>query len=428
MSALPAEGTPTVVADPALRRLLPPGDRSWDAHLERYGPLPRLNERAGSLILEIERSGLSGRGGAGFPTFLKLRAVASRRSAVVVGNGTEGEPASAKDKVLIAHNPHLVIDGLLVAAAATGASEAIIAVSRGVRTSAARLEAALTERMGPAREIRVVGMPDRFVAGEESALVHWLNGGDAKPTFTPPRPFEKGVRGQPTLVQNVETLANLGLIARFGADWFRAAGTSAEPGTVLVTVLGAVARPGVLETELGTPVRSLIERCGGLTAPAQALLVGGYFGSWVPAEGSLDRLLSTESLSPLGASLGARTIAVLPCDACGIAESARIARYLAGESAGQCGPCFYGLPAVAHALETVALPGEDVPQAVDRLSRLQTQMAGRGACGHPDGALKLVESALRVFAAEVDLHRRGRCSAPQAAPLLPTHAESSEWR
>lgn len=420
-------GAPTVLHDP-MRRLLPPSASetpSLRAHLERYGPLPA--PRATALLSAVEESGLTGRGGAGFPTAVKLRTVACKSSPVVVANGTEGEPASAKDKVVMARNPHLVIDGVLAGAAAVGSSEAIIALARNARSSHASLKAALAER-GAAERIRLAAVPDRFVAGEESALVHWLNGGDAKPTFTPPRPFEMGVRGRPTLVQNVETLANIGLIARFGADWFRQAGTPTEPGTVLVTVHGAVARPSVLEIELGTPIGRLIERCGGLAAPPRAFLVGGYFGSWIPAEGNLDLPLSAAALQGVEASLGARTIAILPRDACGVAESARIVRYLAGESAGQCGPCLFGLPALAQALETIAERADGAPEALARLSRLQAQIAGRGACGHPDGALQLVDSALRVFASEIDLHCQGRCSAPGAEPLLPTRADSSEWR
>ena len=209
MSALAerARAAPLVVTE-TTSRLLPRGSRedlSWSTHLERYGPLPPLPGRGESLLAEVERSGLTGRGGAGFPTSVKLRAVASRGSAVAVANGTEGEPASAKDAVLMTHNPHLVIDGLLAAAVAVGARKAIIAISRRASASAAQLTRALAERPGPAREIRVVVVPNRFVAGEESALVRWLNGGPAKPTFTPPRPFERGVDGRPTLVQNVET-------------------------------------------------------------------------------------------------------------------------------------------------------------------------------------------------------------------------------
>ncbi len=431
MSATALRDAPPTRSSHSTYRLLPGGaaeDPSFAGHVERYGPLPRLDGRGARLIDEIERSGLTGRGGAGFPTAVKLRTVAAGKAPVVVANGTEGEPASSKDAVLLTYNPHLVVDGVIAAMAAVGSGEAFVAVSRSARSALRALSAALAERGRDARGIELVSVPDRFVAGEESALVHWLNGGDAKPTFTPPRPFERGVHGRPTLVQNVETLANLGLVARRGADWFRERGTRAEPGTALVTVCGAVARRGVVEVELGTPLDRIVERCGGPTAPPRALLVGGYFGTWIDAERNLDVPLSDAGLRPLGAALGARTLAVLPRGTCGIAETARIARYLAGESAGQCGPCVFGLPAVADALESIAACVPDARRSLERLPRLAAQIARRGACGHPDGALRLVDSALRVFAPEIELHLGGRCPAGHREPLLPTASESTDWR
>ncbi len=429
-TAIRTDHVPTLPMDSS-RRLLPRGssrDSSFEAHLDRYGPSPQLGRRRDSLLHEVERSGLTGRGGAGFPTAVKLRTVAAGKAPIVVANGTEGEPASSKDEVLLTYNPHLVIDGILAALAAVEGREAHLAVSRGARAAHASLSAALAERPDESERIELVAVPDRFVAGEESALVQWLNGGDAKPTFTPPRPFERGVRGRPTLVQNVETLASLGLIARYGGDWFRERGTRDEPGTALVTMRGAVARAGVVEVELGTPLDRIVERCGGLTAQPRALLVGGYFGTWIDAERNLDVPLSDTGLRPLGAALGARTLAVLPRGTCGIAETARIARYLAGESAGQCGPCVFGLPAVADALESIATCAPDARRALERLPGLAEQIARRGACAHPDGALRLVDSALRVFAPEIDLHLGGRCGADHREPLLPTASETSDWR
>jgi len=422
-----ALGEPRRVTSLVGGRLLPTDGReptSWSTHVERYGPLPSLRGRERSLLAAVEQSGLTGRGGAGFPTAIKLATVAGGRSPVVVANGTEGEPASAKDKALIRANPHLVLDGVLAAAAVVGAREAVVAISRGSKCGAT-LQAALRQRPPGRPNILVAAVPERFVAGEESALVHWLNGRDAKPTFTPPRPFEKGVGGRRTLVQNVETLANLGLIARYGADWFRTAGTPAEPGTVLVTARGAVGRQRVVEIELGTTLSEVAELCGGLVEPVQAVLVGGYFGGWIRPD--LDLPLTQAALRPLGASLGARTIALLPASVCGLAETARVARYMAGESAGQCGPCLFGLPAVAAALETIALGLPGAAAALNRLPQLSAQIARRGACAHPDGTLRFVESALDVFADEVDLHVVGRCSATRGEPVLPVHS-SGEWR
>jgi NADH:ubiquinone oxidoreductase subunit F (NADH-binding) len=410
---------------PAEQLLPDDGGWSYARHLERYGHLPtRL--RGTSLLAEIEASGLTGRGGAGFPTARKLRAVAAgRRTAIVVANGTEGEPASRKDKTLIARNPHLVLDGVLVACAAVGAEEAIVAVSRADERSRVRLWEAMRERRRETRAIRLAATPERFVVGEETALVHWLDGGSAKPTSTPPRPFERGIRGRPTLVQNVETLANLGLIARYGGDWFRSRGTDEEPGTVLATVDGGVGRPDVVEVPLGTPVAALLDGRGSPAREPQALLLGGYFGRWLDAD-AVDRPFSAAGLGPLGA----RVLAVLPKQACGVVETARVVRYLAGESAGQCGPCVFGLDALAGAAEALASCAPHAATAYARLEQLGEQIAGRGACAHPDGAGRLLASALEVFADEIEAHRRGRCTATDHEPVLPVPgpAPNRTWR
>jgi NADH:ubiquinone oxidoreductase subunit F (NADH-binding) len=381
-------------------------------HVSRHG-VPHGDRR---LIELVERSGLRGRGGAGFPAGRKLRAVAERRGrAVVVANGTEGEPVSAKDKVLLRGLPHLVLDGAALAAAAVGAREAIVAVARTSRHELAAVQAALAEReahrLDPV-ELRVVSVPERFVAGEETALVQALDGGVGLPTFVPPRPFERGVGGAPTLVQNVETLAQIALIARYGAEWFRELGTAEEPGSALVTLSGAVREPAVYEVALGVPLQSVLDAAGGPTAPPQAVLVGGYFGTWVEAARLSGLRLSDAGLSDVGASLGARALAVVPQGVCGLVEVARVSRWLADESAGQCGPCVVGLDAVAGGVSKLVKSGGR-GGVTEQLHRWLSQIEGRGACRHPDGAVRFVRSALRVFAAEIALHERGRCSAAQ---------------
>jgi NADH:ubiquinone oxidoreductase subunit F (NADH-binding) len=389
-------------------------------------PLPVLASRREreQMLAEIDASGLTGRGGAAFSTATKLRAVARGRAPVVVANGTEGEPASSKDKVLIAADPHLVIDGAVVAARIVGAREIILAAGRADGRGLLALERAVAQR-DDGIAVHVAAVPERFVAGQETALVNWLNGGPAKPTVD--RPFERGVHGRPTLVQNVETLANLALIARHGADWFRRLGTADEPGTALVTAMGAVRSPGVGEIELGMTMREVLATFGGMTAMPQAFLVGGYFGTWVPARDALDLPFTDESLAPFGASLGARLLIVLPHDACGLAETARAVRYLERESAGQCGSCFFGLTAIAEAFETLAFKAGEAEQAVERLSQLVPQVEGRGACALPTGATRLVTSALRVFAQEVEHHRAGRCCGPRHTHVLPIPDVIHEW-
>lgn len=388
-------------------------------HADRYGPLP--HERAGQLPALLDAAGLTGRGGAAFPTGTKLESVrAAGRRPVVLANGAEGEPASSKDKVLLSYVPHLVLDGAALAARAIGAREVVLATTAAVASTVAR---AVAERRGSGVHIRVVDVPDRFVTGEETALVNVLNGGPPLPTFTPPRPFERGVDGAPTAVLNVETLANIALIARYGAAWFRSVGTASEPGTALVTVSGAVAQPGVYEVALGTPFTELLRLAGGAREDLSAFLVGGYFGTWIAAEEAESARLTNADLSRFRAALGARAIVALPQSACGVAETARVARYLADESAGQCGPCVYGLAAIADNLERIAR-GKPYRDEVAVLRRRLGQVAGRGACRHPDGATAFVASAARVFARELDRHAAGhRCvTAGRGYLPIPTRA------
>jgi len=383
-------------------------------HLAQYGELPRDVSRG--LAAELAAAGLTGRGGAAFPTAAKLDAVLAQRArAVVLANGAEGEPASSKDKVLLSYVPHLVLDGAVLAARAVGARNVVVATTTATAQFVAR---AIGERGDPGVRLRLATVPDRFVTGEETALVRFLNGGPALPTFTPPRPFERGVGDMPTLVLNVETLAQTALIARYGAAWFRREGTSAEPGTTLVTLGGAVARPGVYEIALGLPLAELVALAGGATSELSAFLVGGYFGAWIGAGEAKTARLANADLSRLRVNLGARAIHALPAGACGVAETARVARYLADESAGQCGPCVHGLDAVAGNLEHLARAAARRDDA-GVLRRRLGQIAGRGACRHPDGAVGLVASALRVFAGDFERHASGRRCGATAAGLLP---------
>ena len=407
------------------RLLFNPPARALAAHVERFGPLPT---RPADLIDAVARAGLRGRGGAGFPTAIKLDAVARRSRAVVVANGTEGEPTSAKDKTLLTLAPHLVLDGAVMAAQAVGAQRVIVCVERSSAAAIDALHGALAER-GDARLDRVplelALTPNRYVGGEESALVHWLNGGDAKPTFVPPRPFERGVGGRPTLVDNVETLAHLALIGRYGAAWWRSVGTAEDPGSALVSVSGAVARPVVCEVPLGTPLTDVLRAAGGSLGSVRAVLVGGYFGTWIPADAIDGVRLGVDSLARAGASLGCGALVVLPAEACGLWEVARVTRWLASQSAGQCGPCVFGLPAIADAMD--ALVSADRSDHAERqLVRWLGMVKGRGACKHPDGAARFVESSLRVFAGEIARHR-GQGPCPPGVPVLPVPAPGA-WR
>ena len=417
---------PAADAGPAgLPRVLPPVPlRGLRAHDERYGPVRLWGE---ALVGEVERSGLTGRGGGAFPAGRKLRSVAERarrRGSVLVANGMESEPVSVKDASLLARAPHLVLDGVGLAAAAVSAGEAHLCVSRPDQAS--ELSAAIAERAGrDPLPVTVTVVPDRYVASEESALVHRLNGGAAVPLFVPPRPFERGVRGRPTLVANVETLANVALISRHGADWFRSVGAPDAPGSALVTVSGAVRRPGVYEIALGAPLRDVLALAGVAGPGVQAVLAGGYFGGWLAGRQALDVPASPPGLGAAGGSFGAGILLVLPPGGCGLAETARVVRYLAGQSAGQCGPCVHGLPEIAAALDEIAFGGGGrTRRALRALRELFGLVEGRGACHLPDGVARLAASALRVFAEDVRHHERGPCAGAGGRPVFWVPGES----
>jgi NADH:ubiquinone oxidoreductase subunit F (NADH-binding) len=381
-------------------------------HLARYGSLP-YRGGPGLLIGSVEQAGLTGRGGAAFPVHRKMAIVARARGrTVIVANGAESEPASHKDALLLQAAPNLVLDGLQLAAEAIGASEAYLYVHPGVSHEIMR---AVAQRSGAGLDwldVTVFEAPPRFLAGQESALVNRLAGGPAVPTFVPPRVTERGLGGAPTLVQNVETLAHVALIARYGPRWFRALGTAQEPGSMLATVHSEHSSH-VVEAEIGAPLPTLVNPEG-----AQAILIGGFHGAWLPIGAIGTLTLDNNALNEHGAAVGAGVIAALPADRCGLAEAARVVRYLAAESAGQCGPCLNGLPRMAAALAELAGRGHRRQVRAD-LERWAGLVTGRGACNHPDGTVRFVRSTLTVFAPEISLHARGHCSATNRAPFLP---------
>lgn len=356
------------------------GSPTLAEHEARFGALPRIPPDR--LLAMIEASGLTGRGGANFPAHRKLRALAARHGRkVVVGNGAEGEPTSAKDRTLLAANPHLVIDGLHLVGQMTGAQTRYL--------YAPEIPYAAAER-----GVHYVRSPRYFLAGEESALASRISGGPGLPTYKRPPIFDRGINGRPTLVHNVETLAHIALIARYGPDWFRSCESR------LVTVTRSDGIPRVAQVPVGTRIGDLVGR------GATEVLVGGYHGEWFP--------VSVAAGMPIRAGI----LAALGPDRCGLVETARVATYLADESARQCGPCLSALPLIAEALHRLARPGHQ-PGVRERLERWAGLVSGRGGCHHPDGSVRFVRSALRVFAPEIALHERGRCRARTFEPLLP---------
>jgi NADH:ubiquinone oxidoreductase subunit F (NADH-binding) len=369
-----------------------PLDLAAECALGTYGPT------AGDLISELAAAGLRGRGGAGFPAHVKWRAVASAVGPrVVVANGEEGEPTSYKDRWLLTHRPHLVLDGLLLAAAAVGADRAVVYLSHP--ETVAVVTAAVRERDADV-ELHVV--EPTYVAGEETAVCRSIGGGPALPVARPPRPHESGVDGRPTLVSNVETLAHAAWIARHGAVAYRRHGTAASPGTTLVTLGGACRRPGVYEVPFGLTVGELFATVGGgFTSPPSGFLMGGWFGG-VLAGDRAGLVCCYDAVRAAGSGFGCGAINALGATEDPIAVAARIAAWYAEASARQCGVCVKGTAAIR---DTVA----GLRSAADRdnLARWGATLQGRGACAFLDGAATLARTLVGEFPSAVEQKIKG---------------------
>jgi len=417
-----ASGALGILGDHGTRLLAGPpasaGVERRSAHLARLGGLDLVDMEPEALRATVRHSGLEGRGGGQFPTAAKLElAATSPGSSLVVVNASEGEPSSRKDRTLLGYRPHLVLDGAMAAARACGAPHVVVYLHRARRVSTSAMLEAIEERRGDVAEVTVVDAPPRYVAGESSALVGYLDGEGAFPRRRRLPVAAAGVGGRPTVVLNAETSAHLGLIARNGAEWFRDAGDAGSPGSSLVTLAGSVAVPGlVVEVLAATTVGEALSRFGGVDEPPAAVLIGGYEGTWVDGSGAVAAPLGRGALAACGTPLGCGLLCVLDGGHCGLRTTARLVEWLAGESAGQCGPCVFGLPEVAATLSRLAGAG-GARRDVRRLRQLTASIVGRGDCGHPTGVVGLVDSALDTFASDLDRHARGRpCTAP-AAPL-----------
>lgn len=346
------------------------------------------------IIDELDEAGLRGRGGAGFPASIKWRAVADAAGPkVVVANGHEGEPASQKDAWLVGRRPHLVLDGLLLAATAVGADRAILYVSHPEVVAAAERAVAEVYAAGLVPggvHLQVFHASGGYVAGEETAVCRAISGGPALPLARPPRPSESGVDGLPTLVTNVETLAHAAWIRRHGAAAFRAAGTPSSPGTALFTATGAVVDGGVFEAGLGTTVGTLAQAAGGVAGEVHGLLMGGWFGGYLRGD---RRALSCcyQEVRAAGSGLGCAAITFLGPDDDLLRTAADLGTWFERESARQCGVCRNGTRAIRDTLIKVA-DGDRNPDHAANLARWGDQLVGRGACAFLDGAATLARS------------------------------------
>jgi NADH:ubiquinone oxidoreductase subunit F (NADH-binding)/ferredoxin len=396
------------------------------AHHAVFGMMPRLD--IGRLIDMAKQVDLRGRGGAAFPVHRKLTAVAEsvrqrKRRPIVVINATEGEPGSAKDRMLLLRSPFLVLVGALAAARALNATKIIVGVTRG--SVARSVSQAAAEEADLRRLVHVVQVPERFVSGEAGALVNAVNGKAALPPGRKTHASDTGVDDRPTLLSNAETFAQLAVLAMLGPRGYASTGTADEPGTVLLTVGGSADRPAVMEVPAGMPLGQVLDLCS--AAHAEGILVGGYHGMWLPTATAYQVPVSRTGLEAAGGTLGAGIVLPLDEGTCPLGEVARVAGYLAKESSGQCGPCKLGLPGIARSLAALA-DGSGGIDALDTARRGAAAVRGRGACSHPDGVFRFVLSALDVFTEDLTAHTfRGTCGRPVLG-VLPLPEEEGQAR
>ncbi len=368
------------------------------AHRERYGPLPHVE--LDILMDLVGRAGVRGRGGASFPFATKLAGAARRRRPVVVVNLAEGEPASAKDSALALARPHLVLDGAVATARALRAREVHVVLPGERGETAWSMSEAVAERSDPVT-FRLHTAAGRFVAGQARAVIELMSGRPNLPVTAWTPESVSGHGGRPTLLSNAETWAQVGLLVLGGASAYRRLGTPIEPGTTLLTLSRPGAPPEVHEVAFGTPWTQVLR-----PLPAQAeVLVGGFHGTWTRWETLAGLHVSPTGMLAAGIPLGAGVVHVPGPTTCPLTFTSAVVDYLAGQSAGRCGPCFNGLPALARELRAVTY-GRDTAARVAELSDLVER---RGACAHPDGTVRLVRSALAVLHQEVALHLEGGC-------------------
>lgn len=393
-------------------------------------------------VEELTRAGLRGRGGAGFTTGVKWSSVLAGpgRQRYAVCNAAEGEPATFKDRTLLRLNPYLVLEGLLIAARTVDAVEAYIAIKASFVRERERLEGALAEMTAAGwvdRPVHLIAGPEEYLFGEEKAMLEVIEGNEPLPRWLPPYlhglfvtspqlgwtahegepPLEGPEDPHPTLVNNVETLANVAQILANGADWFRKVGTEASPGSVLSTVIGDVSRPGVFEIELGTPLRELLEQCGAFDGGHSVKAVLSGVSNPVLTATQLDTALSYEAFEAVGSGLGAAGFVVYDDRTCMVEVTAMLSKFLHVESCGQCPPCKLGTRAITTSLDRI-ISGEGGDDELGVISRWLRTVTDGSRCYLPVEEQRLVSSMLRAFPEDFAAHlEHGRCPTQRTLPI-----------
>lgn len=364
------------------------------------------------VLAEIAAAGLRGRGGAWFPVERKWRAAQEVLGPrVVVANGAEDEPGSRKDRHLMANAPHLVIDGALASAVAIGAEVVRFYVNAHATLALKAMRAALGEAVEAGLfeglDVEIVEAPATYVAGEDSAAVHFLETGTAQPRTKPPFPAESGLDGRPTVVSNVETLAHVALIVRDGAEEFRRQGTPECPGTMLVTLPVECNRPGVYEVPVGSFLDEVLEGCGGGFAdgPARGVQVGGPASGWLAAD-RLHVALDPAEIAAAGSTLGCGAVRILPAGHCSVDAVVATTEFFAREQCGKCPPCRMATQFI-HGVTKALAAGKAAVAQLDTAPVLLAQVRPNTACSLPTFALPPLTSAREVFPEDFAKHLAG---------------------
>ena len=378
------------------------------------------------IVAMVKASGLRGRGGAGFPTGVKWgflpRGVFPR---YLVCNADEGEPGTFKDRLLIEHDPHGLIEGIIISAYACQAEHAFIYIRGEYAFGAQRLEHAIRQAYehgflgenilgsGYSLELTLHRGAGAYICGEETALLSSLEGERGHPRLKPPFPASKGLYQKPTIVNNVETLFNVPFIVERGAEWYTSFGTEKSPGLKLFCISGHVRRPGVYELPLGTPMRELIYDCAGgplPDRPIKAIIPGGSSTPMLPASVLDEGLtLDYEAIAAAGSMLGSGAVIVIGEGTCIVRVVERLAEFYRHESCGKCVPCREGTDWIYRILHRIE-HGQGREEDLDLLLDICDNISGKSFCPLGDAALGPVTSSIRLFKDEYLFHiREKRC-------------------
>jgi len=390
-----------------------------------------LNGGPDAVVRRVDEAGLRGRGGAGYPAAAKWRAVRAQpsRTRYAVLNGYEADPGTVAVRTLLETDPWAVVEGLAIAAYAVGAREAYLAVRADAALAVRRLRAVLAAAQeagylghdilgsGVDLEIELREVEGAFVLGEETVLLRALEGKRGMPDQRPPYPAERGLWGEPTLVNSAATLAAVPWIVTHGAKAYRELGTSEFPGTLLLQLAGAVRRPGVVEVPTGTTVGQVVEKAGGgASGTLKAVLVGGPSGGFLPPE-ALATPLTPGALGEAGAILGSGSLLVLDQSACIVELATLMERFMNDESCGKCIPCRIGTRRLTEIGDRF-MTGRARPADPQLLQDLAADVRDGSLCGHGITAPNPLVSGMRYFGAEFQEHAvHGRCPAGVCAPL-----------